>query len=333
MSLQRKWRLWLFTALALLQVACAGLQSPLREGADQEAVYAVAQPSAAALATRYAPVFVVAGQEQPYNRIGTPVARLDEAGCTQVAVDPATATVYFQEQTFSTGQATYTNLIYRVHFPEVPFSLLPLHLTAGKNGGLFVVITINDRQEPVLVTTLHTCGCYLAFIPTSFLPAAAYPAGWRAEGQRVYGVSLPGRVDFAANEAPRFRVAITVHDGDHRVGDVRPLRSDDATAGSQLRNLELRPMAELTALPLNGATTSFFEEEGNRRGYVKNSHKPLERLLMGWWALDLRIGEDKALGPVEETGVRLYTSLKPWARRQSDLWPFDDFLRYWGWHL
>lgn len=92
-------------------------------------------------------------------------------------------------------------------------------------------------------------------------------------------------------------------------------------------------MADLQALPLDGTSTSFFEEQGSRRGYVKNSQKHLERLLMGWWSLDLHVGEDKALGPVEETGVILYTSLKPWARRQSDLWPFAEFLHYWGWML
>ncbi len=321
-------------ALALLQGACAGLQpTSLRETADL-AVYAVAQQDEDALAARLAPLFVVAGQDQPANLIGTPAARRDQAGCVQVFVDPALPSVYFQEQTFSTSQGTYTNLIYRVHFPEVPFSLLPLHLTAGKNGGLFVVITINDQEEPVLVTTLHTCGCYLAIIPTSFLPETAYPSGWRAAGQRIYGVALPGRIAFAAGVAPRLKVEIVIRDGDHRVADVRPLGADENTAGYPLRHLTLRPMADLQALPLDGgASTSFFEEQGSSRGYVKESHKPLERLLMSWWALDPRVGEDKALGPAEETGVTLYTSLKPWARRQSDLWHFADFLHYWGWEF
>ncbi|OIP47814.1 MAG: hypothetical protein COZ12_00300 [Deltaproteobacteria bacterium CG_4_10_14_3_um_filter_60_8] len=326
------WRIWLIGVMALLQAACAGLH-PLREGADQ-AVYVVARPDAAGLAARHAPVFVVGGQNQPANRIGTPAARLDEAGRSQIFVDPATPTVYFQEQSFSTAQGTYTNLIYRVHFPEVPFSLVPLQLTAGKNVGLLVVITLNDRQEPVLVTTLHTCGCYLAIIPTSFLPAAAYPADWRADGQRIYGVTLPGRLVFDAGVAPRLNVEIAVRDGDHRVADVRPLGADATPTGSPARDLILRPMADLTELPLDGgASTSFFEEQGSRRGYVKGSQKPIERLLMGWWALDLHVGEDKALGPTEETGVVLYTSLKPWARCQSDLWHFADFLRYWGWKL
>lgn len=41
-------------------------------------------------------------------------------------------------------------------------------------------------------------------------------------------------------------------------------------------------MADLQALPLDGTSTSFFEEQGSRRGYVKHSQKHLERLLMGW---------------------------------------------------
>ena len=79
--------------------------------------------------------------------------------------------------------------------------------------------------------------------------------------------------------------------------------------------------------------TSFYETEGPRKGFVKGSRKPLEMLLMGWMALDFRVGRDKKLAPRDEMSTTLYTSLKFWRRSDTDVWPFADFLRYWGWGL
>lgn len=92
-------------------------------------------------------------------------------------------------------------------------------------------------------------------------------------------------------------------------------------------------MSTLHHLPLDGGYGAFFEGEGERRGYVRDSRKPWERLLMSWWALDAQVGEDKDLGPAAETGVIFYPSLKPWARQDTDLWRFPAFLDYWGWTL
>ena len=55
--------------------------------------------------------------------------------------------------------------------------------------------------------------------------------------------------------------------------------------------------------------------------------------MISWWALDWRVGEDKAYGDKNETGAVFYTSLKPWNRQASDMWPFGDFLAFWGWGL
>jgi hypothetical protein len=175
---------------------------------------------------------------------------------------------------------------------------------------------------------VHTCGCYLAIIPTSALPKSAYPEHWTPEKQDIYGELLPSRImiDTTAEED---RFVIRLRGATHRVMDVttsQPARANAETA-------QLLPIQSLRELPFNGKTLSFFETEGARKGYVRGSHKPYERWLMGWWALDLRVGEDKDLGPSEETGTVFYTSLKPWARKKSDLWEFARFLDYWGWKL
>jgi hypothetical protein len=99
MSWYGKWRMYIVGAMALLQTACAGLQAPPPAGLDQARLRR-GQAGRGHAGNQYTPVFVVAGQDQLSNRIGTPAARLDEEGCVQVFVDPATATAYFQEQTF-----------------------------------------------------------------------------------------------------------------------------------------------------------------------------------------------------------------------------------------
>jgi hypothetical protein len=83
-------------------------------------------------------------------------------------------------------------------------------------------------------------------------------------------------------------------------------------------------------LPLGEGTTSFYYEKAPVTGYVKGAWKPWETVLMGWWAFDTYVGQDKDYG---EPANPFYTSLKPWARDDSDMGDFPRFLRYWGWRL
>ncbi len=288
--------------------------------------YAVA--AGAELASRYAPVIVPGESTRPYNRIGRAAARLDEDGEEEIYIATDPAVFYFREQAFTTARGnSYHNLIYRFHFPRVP----QLHLTAGRNGGLFVVITLDDEQRPVLITTVHTCGCYLAFVPSSYLPDSAYPEAWPAETQTVFGETLPVRLDYPARFDPAWRPLISLRSETHRVMDVRLGRL--AQISAPLIPVELRPVTDLERLPLNGGQTSFFHHSGWLKGYVKDSFKPWELLLMSWWVLDLNVGRDKQLGDPALTGTVFYTSLKPWAREESNMGFFAEFLDYWGWRL
>ncbi len=72
--------------------------------------------------------------------------------------------MYVEQASFSTTKDTYTNFIYRIHFPEVPFDWCNLNITTGKNPGLLIIYTVDPTDKLVLITTVHTCGCYLAFI-------------------------------------------------------------------------------------------------------------------------------------------------------------------------
>ncbi|MFP3983055.1 MAG: hypothetical protein ACLFV2_05110 [Desulfurivibrionaceae bacterium] len=282
---------------------------------------------------RFAPVFVAEGSGEPHNRIGTPSAGYS-GDREEIHVDPSLPTVYVRRQHFSSGSDDYTNLIYRIHFPEVPCSIVSFHLTCGDNGGLLIYITLDEEDSPVLITTVHTCGCYLAFVPTNHLAKRSYPDNWDKDGQKVYGEVLPGGIVYSSSpENSEERLVVRLRRDTHRVRDVAVADPEEIRKAYRVETYRQLPAEDLLNIPLNGGHTSFFEEEGCRKGYVKESKKPYERLLMSWWTFDWHIGEDKRLGPPEKTGVVFYTSLKFWAREESNIWYFDRFLDYWGWQL
>jgi hypothetical protein len=313
--------------LAASLAACATAPAPRTEG----------PPTAFAgtgdgLAGRFAPVFVPEDPGPDYNRVGTPNARIGLDGNVWIGVDPARPAVFTRERTFTTEHGTYTNLIYRVHFTRTPYRLRFANVSAGRNVGLLVIVTLDADQRPVLVTTVHTCGCYLAFLPTDRLPADAYPEGWPSDRQAIWGEELPARL--AVPPGPEAHPVLFYRDGTHRVMDAAL-----AGAGAMARDYAavpapLRPIADLDRIPLpGGGTTSFFDTDGLHKGYVRGSVKPLEMLFVSWWSWDLFVGSDKRYGPADEMRTVFYTSLKPWRRHASDMWPFADFLRFWGWRL
>ncbi len=304
---------------------------PEHPAADRLVAYTVKKDKT--LLSRYAPVFVIENHKERYNLIGTPGAEITQEMKEKIYVDPEKATVYVQKRMFKTFTSTYTNLVYRVHFEKIPGGLVPFYLGKGKNTGLIVIITLSSRNEPILYTTVHTCGCYLAFVPTSFMPASGFPDGWKRARQSVFSENLPGLVDYKGSSPDRNRTVILLRDGSHRVKDIW-LSAADSLKKYNTVVAEVQPLASLEKLPLkNYETTSFYETSGPRKGYVKGSHKIRERFLMSWWVFDWRVGEDKKFGKDKNDGILFYTSLKPWDREKSDMRDFVTFLKYWKWNL
>lgn len=295
--------------------------------------------------SRHMPVIVSERPRHSYNRMGQPEV-IKQGDQLQLRINPDMAMVYTEKRLFETANGHYTNLIYRLHFEKVPFSLLPFNLTTGKNVGLLLVVTLNSEQQAVLVTTVHTCGCYLAMQPTNDLPEVAYPDNWNTHQQSVYGAVLPGllKLDGTADE----KLVIYLQGETHRVNhiDILPLHRVKTQYASQ--PLALLPMSDLdelhnldklgsdrSALDKSGSAKleSMFEMSGADLGYVRGASKPFEFLLMSWWALDSHIGVDKRYGRAGDAGPSFYTSIKPWARQASDMRDFPRFLNYWGWRL
>ncbi|UCD89605.1 MAG: hypothetical protein JSW04_14535 [Desulfobacterales bacterium] len=282
---------------------------------------------------RYAPLFLTYDHQSEYNRIGRASAMYDDQGDEHIFVDSQHPTIYHLTRRFTTKKKSYTNFIYRVHFPKIPFSLIPFNLTAGRNIGLIVVITIDSQQKPVLVTTVHTCGCYLAIVPTSYLPREALPLNWKRMSIKVYGEKLPGNLDYS--KANHTKLLIHLRPEVHRVMNLEIVAKQDVQGPGNINVMEmaLAPMERLEAIPLGDGTTSFYHQDGILKGHVKGSVKPLESMLLSLPSLDFFVGTDKIFGNRKKTGNPFYTSLKPWNRKASDMWNFAEFLEFWGWRL
>ena len=97
--------------------------------------------------------------------------------------------------------------------------------------------------------------------------------------------------------------------------------------------MPIHPMESLWELPINSKTTPFYETQGRRKGFVKESIKPWESLLMSIIAWDFFVGSDKAYEDPAITGNHFYTSLKPWLREESNLWYFERAVKVRGWDL
>ena len=321
--------IWLILAL-IFSIGCAH-KYPVREIESLTAYTPMALEDT--LISKYAPVFLIENYDKTYDRIGQPSAEYEPDGDIRIFVDDQKPAMYYMKQPFSTDKGEYVNLVYRIHFTEVPFKLFPFHLTTGDNVGLMVLVTLDAYEMPVLVSVVHTCGCYLAIIPTSHLPKEAYPDKWADSPQKVYGERLPQILDYDKGKENQ-KLFVYIRTGEHRVMNLEIMEETDfqQTIVSNLQ-MPLFHARTLEQIPVNGKTTSFYHQDGLLKGHVIGAVKPWESLLLGLISLDFFVGTDKVYGDSKKTGNRFYTSLKPWNRAESDMWHFARFLRFWGWRL
>jgi len=325
------WKTWTRYLPVLFFILSACSHQQIISKQVEQTVF-VAEGMEDTLISQYAPAFLIDNNLYQYNKIGRPSAKYNDGGRITVYVDTKRPTIYYMVRKLVTDKASYTNFIYRVHFSETPFNLFPFHLTAGKNVGLMAIITVDDRERPVLITTVHTCGCYLAIVPTSNLPHDAFPKRWKEKPLKVYGEKLPWILKYENKKNPKLLVRL--RSGVHRVMDLQITKLRQLhDAGSVIESSHLMHLDKLEKLPLNGSTTSFYHHKGPLKGHVKGAIKPWESILLSLISLDLFVGTDKAYANTEKTGNPFYTSLKPWNRRASDMWDFNKFLMFWGWNL
>ena len=321
--------LWLALLLTQLITGCASHTAKAPPAPQSKPMLvALAVTDSPTLAAQ-APVFLLDHTKAEHNRIGRVVAsgsRDDET----ITIDTNQPAIYAARRSFATARGLYTNLIYRIHFPELPYSLIPFHLGAGNHVGLLVILTLDANQQVLLVTTANTCGCYAVSIPTASMPVAWYPEDWPSETIPVYGEQLPARLPALNDQSA---VLVSVRAEVHRIRDLQVVPQETVRPESVMK-AEVLPLDHLRALPLaDGATASFYYTGGPLAGHVKGAIKPWETLLLSLVSLDLFVGMDKEYGDTQASGNPFYTSLKPWNRSASDMNDFPAYLRFNGWQL
>jgi len=323
------WPRFALLAMVALLSGCAGRSTGLVP--QQQTVVAQLDASTPLRSTlsRMAPVFVLRGAQAAHNRIG----RVEASGTQEnetLAVNPDVPVVYAEARPFVTENGRYTNLIYRIHFPELPYSLIPFHLGAGRHVGLLVILTLDAEQRVLLATLAQTCGCYAVSIPTQSLPTALYPDDWPQTALAVQGERLPAAL-------PEFRAAdglyVVIREDVHRVMALE-VAARNSLPTEPVRQAEMRELAGLKTLALDdGGRTSWYYGAWPLTGHVKGAIKPWETLLLSLVSLDFFVGMDKEYSGVKDSGNRFYTSLKPWNRSDSDMNDFAGYLRFYGWKL
>lgn len=317
-------------AVFLLTIFClAGCTGKTPDRVQRQQTVLAQKEAPDSLAQRMAPAFVLSGAEERHNRIAA-VGAMGSKGSLSIVLDPETPVIYTGSRSFATATGTYTNLTYRIHFSEQPFSLLPFHLGAGKHVGLLVVLTVDEHQQVLLVTTANTCGCYAVTIPTQSMPLFAYPEDWPTASFDLYGEKLPARLpSLDGNDL----LLVTIRPEVHRVMGLEVVPRQTLLVG-MVQAAAMRNIETLKHLPLeDGGITSFYYQRWPLKGHVKGAIKPWETLLLSVASLDLFIGMDKEYGDTEESGNPFYTSLKPWNRHRSDMNDFPRYLHYNGWRL
>ncbi len=318
-------RTWCLFIVSLVFCGCAGHETiTIKETGNVYIVQTITDDSV----TQFSPVFLAYDYQEDHNKIGQAAVSNGEGECEYIYVNTKAPTIYYEIREFTTDKSIYTNYVYRIHFPEIPFSLIPFNLTAGKNVGLIVVVTVDKSSHPVLVTTAHTCGCYASIVPTSYLPLDALPEDWEEEPLKVYGERLPFQLKYDGKQNPR--ILVHLRPGVHRGMNLEVIEGKTLRRNGGVGKIaaQLLPMESLEKISNNGQATSFYYKEGWMKGHVKGSIKYWESTLMSLISLDLFVGMDKSYGDTEVTGNPFYTSLKPWNRNASDMWNFAGFLEF-----
>jgi hypothetical protein len=320
------WLCFILLLMPALLAGCAGRSTGLVP--EQQTIVVQAEATAPLVLNR-APVFSLRDVQERHNRIGRVLAA-GTKGAEAISIDPEVPVIYADTRPFTTEKGVYTNLVYRIHFPELPFSLIPFHLGAGKHVGLLVILTLDARQEVLLVTTAQTCGCFAVSIPTQSLPTSAYPDNWPTKSLAVFDERLPARLpSIGENDILQVMIRPEVH----RIMDLQVLPQQSLSTQT-LRTAEVVGVETLKKLPLaDGSLTSFYYSDWPLTGHVKGAIKPWESLLLSLVSLDFFVGMDKEYGDTRESGNPFYTSLKPWNRSASDLNDFAGYLRFYGWKL
>ncbi|HEX9397403.1 MAG TPA: hypothetical protein VF943_11775 [Burkholderiales bacterium] len=168
-------------------------------------------------------------------------------GSAVPVVDSSFAAVYVNLAWTRYRGRALLQLVYTLWFPERP-AAGSLDLLAGKLDGLTWRVTLAPDGEPLVYDSIHPCGCYHLFVPTSGAEPLPEPPG------EVEWAFIPQRLPaLAPGERPLLRIATRTH----YIDRVLTVRGADS-----LVRYEMHPYDELRSLADGGGRRSIFGPDG-----------------------------------------------------------------------
>ncbi len=196
----------------------------------------------------YAPLLDIEAQGA-FDEIGAPAWQHDG----RIGVDTHRPVVYQRlAQTLVRGQPLL-QLVYTLWFPERPKSSR-FDLLAGALDGLILRITLAPDGTPLMLDTIHACGCYHLFFPA---PGVTLRAGAPSNEEWAFvPAELPAW-------RPGSRFVVRIASATHDVLGVTVTAQAMPEPSAELATYARRPESALRRLPTpTGGTRSLYGPDG-----------------------------------------------------------------------
>jgi hypothetical protein len=196
----------------------------------------------------HAPVFEVETASDD-DRIGALQWRDGEAIGDAPMIDTARPSVYRRISHTRIGGKTYAQLVYSVWFPSRPREQV-FDLLSGALDSVIWRVTLDDDGTPLIYDSIHGCGCYHLFFPTSRMKLRPPPQAnieWAFVPKNAPSIKPPQRIVL--------QIAATSH---YIIGV-----STGVAKNPQNKIVQWRDDEELRALSKgDGTTRSIFQPNG-----------------------------------------------------------------------
>jgi hypothetical protein len=172
-------------------------------------------------------------------------AALDDA----LSVDIARPSVYRRISHTRIGGKTYAQLVYSAWFPSRPREQL-FDLLSGALDSVIWRVTLDDDGAPLIYDSIHGCGCYHLFFPTSRVQLKPPPEAnieWAFVPKNAPSIMPPQKIVLQIAETSHYIVGVSTNTNEHAQSKIYQWRDDE----------------ELRALPMADNTTrSIFQPNG-----------------------------------------------------------------------
>jgi hypothetical protein len=196
----------------------------------------------------HAPIFEVETASDD-DRIGTLQWREGAAFSEPPIVDIARPSVYRRISYTRIDNKTYTQLVYNAWFPSRPRAQL-FDLLSGALDSVMWRVTLDNDGTPLIYDSIHGCGCYHLFFPTSRMKLKSPPEAsieWAFVPKNAPPLLLSQRIVLQIAATSHYIVSVNAGTAEN----------------TQSKTIQWRDDEELRALPTaDGSTRNIFQPNG-----------------------------------------------------------------------